>query len=568
MVQAVRSEGVVQTSLFSADGGFDFLGTGATGTADENANAYRADLSVGFGDLFEDARGRLTLYAQRLEAGYSAPGSSALTETDLYGGTFGVPIASSLELTAKADRQVQDDGLRTTIGEVDVAYHIGDWWTLSAGARHDRREDDSLFVPETQDEGERTDGVVELGFDTQASWRAYTFAQATLQRTDDRDENNRAGAGGAYRVNDRLALDGEVSHGDLGTAVKLGTSFQETEDTHRYLTYTLENEEGQSNLPGRRGTLISGARSRLSDSGSAYVEDRYQHAGPSNGLTRSMGVNLAPADRWSVAANWELGTLIDRRTNAETKRRAGGASVGYAFDGLRLSTGIEYRFDETEQLDGSWSDRTTWLFRHNMKFQMTPDVRLIGKLNHSFSDSSEGDFYDGGFTELVGGFAVRPVKHDRLNLLAKYTYFYNVPTTDQVSVEGTSAEFIQKSHIGALDVSYDLTRWWTLGGKYAYRRGEVSLDREDHDFFSNDAHLYILRNDFRFLKSWETSVEGRMLHLPDLDERRTGALLVLYRYFGEHFKVGVGYNFTDYSDDLTDLDYDDHGWFLNLIGTL
>jgi len=32
-------------------------------------------------------------------------------------------------------------------------------------------------------------------------------------------------------------------------------------------------------------------------------------------------------------------------------------------------------------------------------------------------------------------------------------------------------------------------------------------------------------------------------------------------------KVGAGYNFTDFSDDLTDLRYDDKGVFVNLIVT-
>ena len=37
--------------------------------------------------------------------------------------------------------------------------------------------------------------------------------------------------------------------------------------------------------------------------------------------------------------------------------------------------------------------------------------------------------------------------------------------------------------------------------------------------------------------------------------------LPLYRYLGEHFKVGVGYNFAD-------LSYDHQGWFFNIVGTL
>jgi len=168
----------------------------------------------------------------------------------------------------------------------------------------------------------------------------------------------------------------------------------------------------------------------------------------------------------------------------------------------------------------------------------------------------------------VVGYAYRPVKWDRLNALAKYTYFYNVPTTDQVILRNTPVEFIQKSHVAALDLTYDVTENWTVGGKYAYRLGQVATDRNNPQFFDNDAHLVILRNDLRFLKVWEGSVEGRMLELPDLSERRTGALVAIYRYIGDHFKVGVGYNFTDFSDDLTDLNYDHHGVFFNVVGMM
>jgi hypothetical protein len=199
---------------------------------------------------------------------------------------------------------------------------------------------------------------------------------------------------------------------------------------------------------------------------------------------------------------------------------------------------------------------------------MTPDWRMVGKFNHAESDSSLGQVYDGGYTEAVLGYAYRPVRHDRLNALAKYTYFYNVPTTDQVAVANTPVQFIQKSHIAALDVMYDLTARWSVGGKYAYRLGQVSLDREDRQFFDNSAHLYVLRTDLRFWGGWEALLEGRMLDLPDLGERRNGALVALYRHVGKHVKVGAGYNFSEFSDDLTDLNFNHQGVFINLVGSM
>ena len=126
----------------------------------------------------------------------------------------------------------------------------------------------------------------------------------------------------------------------------------------------------------------------------------------------------------------------------------------------------------------------------------------------------------------------------------------------------------EKSHIAAVDVTYDVTTKLTLGAKYAYRLGQVSLDREDPTFFDNNANLYVLRGDYRFLENWEVLVEARLLDMPDLNEQRSGALAAVSRYLGDHLKLGLGYNFTDFSDDLTDLSFDNKGVFLNVTGTL
>ena len=120
--------------------------------------------------------------------------------------------------------------------------------------------------------------------------------------------------------------------------------------------------------------------------------------------------------------------------------------------------------------------------------------------------------------------------NDRLNALAKYTYFFNVPTADQISLQQTAAEFIQKSHVASVDVNYDLTAAWSIGGKYAYRLGEISLDREDPEYFDNSAQLLILRTDLRIREVWEGLVEARTLDLPDVDQtpkRRPGGRLPL-----------------------------------------
>jgi flagellar motor protein MotB len=567
-VQAGRSDGLSGNTLRSTDGGFEFGGIEDWTSEGSDASAYRADLSVGIADYLEGGRGRLTLYAQDLDAGYAAPGTIALTDSRFVGGTFTMPVTTRLEVTAKADRLDQAEGLETSAYELNAGYQVTEKWSVNAGVRNDSREDRSVIVPVTQEEGDRTDAVVQVAFDSQARWRSYGFVQDTVSSSGGREDNGRLGFGGAYRFSERLMVEGEASDGDLGAGGRLGTTYLHSERTNVYFNYALDNERGYNGVNTRRGNLVSGARSRLSDSTSVYLEQRYQHTDAAAGLTHATGISLSPTERWNLGANADIGTIRDRETAAETKRRAGGVRARYGLESFEVSSGIEYRADETEQLDGTLADRTTWLFRNSLRYQLTPDWRVLGTLNHADSDSSRGEFFDGGYTEAVLGYAYRPVRNDRLNALAKYTYFYNVPTTDQVGVYNAPVQFIQKSHIAALDVMYDLTTTWSVGGKYAYRRGEVSLDREDRTFFDNTAQLYVVRTDWRIGGGWELLLEGRMLDMPDLDETRGGALAAVYKRISKHFKVGAGYNFTDFSDDLTDLNFTHRGMFVNVVGVL
>ena len=64
---------------------------------------------------------------------------------------------------------------------------------------------------------------------------------------------------------------------------------------------------------------------------------------------------------------------------------------------------------------------------------------------------------------------------------------------------------------------------------------------------------------------WNFLGEYRWLKVDDGGVRE-GALFGVDRDITKNFRVGIGYNFTDFSDDLTNFDYDHKGWFLNVVG--
>ncbi len=569
--QQAKSEGLVSLPLLSGDGGFEFNSYDPAAFVNAEAEANRADISLSSNELLNFGDSQFTFYVQDVEAGYSAPGLTALADTRNWGGTFSMPIAEKFSLSAKVDNRSQEQGIETEVQEINLVYQLSYHWDVKAGYRTDERIDQSPIIVLTQEQGERKDAILQFGYDSKSTWNAYGFVQDTMSISGDRQENSRTGIGGSYRVSERLRVDAEVSDGDLGEGGRIGTNYLHSDRTSLYLNYALENERTDNGLRsgrGSEGNLVAGVKSRIADSTSVFLEERYQHNDTMTGLTHGTGISFAPTEKWNLGINTDIGTLQDSQTGAETNRVAGGVQIGFGFDKLQLSSGIEYRNDDVEQLDLSSVERSTWLFRNSFKYQVNPASRLLGKLNHSESESSQGVFYDGGFTEAVLGYAYRPIMNDRLNALTKYTYFYNVPTTGQATLQNIAAEFIQKSHIASVDVTYDILERFSVGGKYAYRLGQVSLDRESPEFFDNNATLYVVRGDYRFRKNWEFLLEGRLLNMADLDERRSGALAAVSRYFGDHLKGGVGYNFTDFSSDLTDLSYDHQGFFINITGSM
>ena len=576
-IEAASSEGAGSSALTSNDGGFSYDSINNGFDPDAKSDAFRIEGSALIDELISGGRGTATFFAQQSEAGFSAPGQLTATDLTLFGGRYSTPLTKRTDLDVKIDSREQKQGIKTEALDVSSSYQATDRWRFSGGGRVDTRSDDSLVVPLTQREGDRLDLAAEAHYDSKANWTSYGFLQGTAAVNGNREENNRVGAGGSVRATNRLTLDGELSFGNLGTGAKGGLDYLVSDRTNVYSAYTYENARSDNGVSARRGNWNNGIRSRYTDTTSVYAEERYTHGDVPTGLTHAFGVDYTPDERWNFGGNLEMGVLEDKITSATTDRKALGLNAGYNFGAVVYSAALEYRLDSTESPATTTSDRTTWLMKNNLTYQVDSDWRFLGKANFSKSTSTLGDLFSGNFTEVVMGYGYRPIDNDRLNTLMKYTYFYNVPfgdlsatdpLTGQVVGASNPIDFIQKSHILSFDAIYDLTQRWSIGGKYAYRLGQLAQDRLNPEFFDSRASLYVLRADWHFTHRWDALIEGRMLDTPDAQDKRTGALLGLYRHIGENLKVGVGYNFTDFSDDLTDLSYNSQGVFFNFVGKL
>lgn len=411
-------------------------------------------------------------------------------------------------------------------------------------------------------------------------YQLYWFAQDTITHTGDRPRNDRGGMGVSWQASNRLRLGAEASGGDGGAGGRLSGDYRIDDRSNVYLAYSMESESAETNYRGRQSSLAAGTRYRISDQVSTFEESRWAHTAGSQSLTHAFGVDLAPNDRWTTGLKFETGTLTDV-VAGDLKRNAVGVTAAYKFERIKFATAWEYRVDRGTSLGtvaGTTSspaapgglvetERRTWLTRNTLGYQVDPAWRLISKFNLSHSTSSQGAFYDGDYTEFVLGAAYRPVDNDRWNTLVKYTYFYNLPSPGQVDSLGSTLDYTQKSHVFDIDTTYDVRPWLSVGGKYGIRLGELRASKTDGDWFSSQADLVVLRADFHWVHEWDALVEARRLRAREAGDARSGFLVGVYRHVADHAKIGIGYNFTNFSDNLTDLSYRSRGWFLNAIST-
>jgi len=566
--EVARSSGSGSGANVSTTGGFGFNSATAAGG---NATAKRIDASVDLAEVVDGGRGTVGAYWQDKERGFSGPGQIAYNGEAVRqeGLRANVPIGKADEVGVKADVRDADSQDNRNV-EVVWKHRMGDDWAVSLGVRHDERNTRIANAsPILSQNGGRTDAIARADYQPlkeggkpgeKEDWSTYGFVQGTAERTGNREANNRAGLGAGWQVNDRFRINAEASDGNLGVGGRLGADYRISDRSNAYLNYVMETENPNYAYRGRTGTWVSGSEYRVSDGMRLYGENRITNGSGPQSLTQAFGVDLAPNDRWNYGAKFETGTISDPLAG-DLKRNAIGFSVGYKEGKTKYAGNLEFRNEESN-LSGT---RHTWLMRNTLGHQYDAAWRLIGKLNVSRSSNTQGAFFDGNYHELVLGAAYRPVDNDRWNTLVKYTNYYNLPSPGQITATGTVADYSQKSQVFSIDTIYDIRPWLSLGAKYGLRIGDVRDNRVGGDWYSSHADLLVLRADWHFVKEWDAVAEVRDLRSREAKDARAGALLAIYRHVGENVKMGVGYNFTTYSDDLTDLSFRSRGWFMNAV---
>ncbi len=563
--EIAQSKGRGVGQAFSTDGGLTFVDETVAGSFNEKALAYRMRGKADLGELTGGAlSGGLDGYYEFREAGFSALDGEALNDVQTFGASAYVDISAETRLRIALEGKRVESKSENLRARAEFETEVAENLTLLAGVTWTRFDEPSR----KHYNGDSVDVGARLTYKVDEDTSVYVFGQATVAKKGDRLANNRIGAGVETQLTERLSVGGEVSYGTTGVGAAITLNYEKDADTSYYAGYKLDPDrdllqESATSLIGTdNGVLTAGANVRLNEWTTAFTESNADFFGRSRKLSQIYGLTFTPDEVWSVSLGMAIGTISDPYSS-DFDRQAFTARLGYATDVVKISLNGEVRFEDSAD---DTRDRTTWLFQADGSVKTSDNWRLIGHLDALFSNSDQSDILDGEYLEASIGAAYRPVDNDRLNLLFRYTYLYDLPGAQQVNADGNILGPAQKSHILSVDASYDINEWLTIGGKYGYRSGYVSATRDPALFAASSAHLGIIRADVAVINNWDILVEGRVLHAVEAEQTEFGFLAAVYRHFGDNMKVGVGYNFGTFSDDLADLTYDDGGVFLNVIG--
>jgi len=348
-----------------------------------------------------------------------------------------------------------------------------------------------------------------------------------------------------------------------GTGARVLAEYDDGEGNTSYLGYELDagrELDGTTLVGTDLGRYVLGGTRSVSDEVTMFGENIYDAFGRYRSFSSAYGVTYTPSDIWSTTIAFELGTVEDDADN-DFDRTAFSVAMRRQTEDLTLSGRVEYRVEEGLR-SGAVLNTETILVAANADYTISEDAHVVANLNLADTQTTESSLLNGEYADFSVGYAYRPTRNDRLNVLARYRYLHDMygQRVDDADEDGPR----QRSHVVSVDASYDLNAAWTLGGKIGYRLSETAAD-EASPFVDNDAMLTALSLRYHQVHNWDLLLEVRNFQTIQAGTNETAALAAAYRHLGNNLKVGLGYNFGSFSDDLTDLEYDDEGIFLNLI---
>ena len=363
-------------------------------------------------------------------------------------------------------------------------------------------------------------------------------------------------------LRDSLALAGDYTKtvfnsGQIGDTVSLSTAAKLDEKTDVHGTYSLVT----SGPEGEVSSFVYGSKKKLTDKLDLASDRSYASSDQEKVSYNIYKLSGEINEHWASQGAYERG-IVQNYNGTQNMRNAISLGLGFVDRdkksgraNLKNSAKIELRFDDGQE------NQRQYLFDNVTEGKINQETTLFTKINLSQSKNTSTDSSMAQYKEFSFGAAHRPINLDRLNLLTKYTYLDEDAPASQNDISDILKE---RSHVFAVEGIYELTDKWQIVNKLAYKIGKEMVS--GFGFTKTETWLAIARFNYNFYKQWQVGAEYRALGQTQAKDRKNGALVELAYRLDDFAQLGVGYNFTEFNDNLTHLDYTAQGPFIRVTG--
>jgi uncharacterized repeat protein (TIGR01451 family) len=391
---------------------------------------------------------------------------------------------------------------------------------------------------------------VRVGYELFSWLHPYIRGQITVNGP----SNDQATIGSAVKIWDKGELDLSYTKGTIGDSALLGLTTRYGEDADAYTNI----ETGNNLQLGRYVKTSYGQTTYTKEGDKIYCVTDYSTYREQFAEGNIIGYDKKINDIMTLGLTYERAHINNRRIAID--RDSGSACISYFnedfFEGIKGFHKLELRYDK-----GS-TETHQWLTQNDILLKATKGLNLSGRANWGWTDNYTEDLDLAQFYEIGPGFSYRPPLWDKLNVLGKYSYIMDIGPQSQTDFIGTNESI---KNVYSLEGVYDICRFLSVVGKAVYRA--MSEKVGPRDWVDSDTYLYLGRFNFHVTKKWDIALEYRTLANKQIEDNKSGWLIEVDRDITDYIRFGVGYNFTDYDDDLRDEDnWDAKGWFAKVVG--
>lgn len=542
---------------FSSSGGLNFQEI--NGILDENepnegkGKAYNISGLISLNELNKNINENsvVEFWYSKKDSGFAVESlTDGIDETE-YG------LISNFNINSKTNFEIQYNYLKEDQEEESygafVNYLLTKKLKLELGVTRDISDNDSLDNSK-EEFSENNSSTINILTKAQYTFNERLSGYVGINKNDiEKEDDYSVLLGADMMVTEKLLVGLEAEKGKDENEFLGKISYSPFKNYETYL-----NLEKSISIDDENKGIVFGQKTLLNEKYEIFQENRLESSDGDEEANEAYGLGINIKENLKLSFVYEKSQLTS--SEDDTKRNSISMEVDYRD---RTKMKMNSRLEYTEEKNKN-EKITEWLTSNNFQYKLNKELTIANRIDLGIGFNKTEDQVVRKLVDVTFGLAYRPIWNDRFNFLGKYSFVYD--KNDNTKEKYDFDNLNERMSIFSIDGIYSITKKLDVGAKYAFKISEMKAAADESDWYSTKTSLYGVSAEYKFYKNISLETEYHWLVSKENNEVKSGAIVGLNTMVNDNLKVGVGYNFTKFSDNLKYENYNAQGFFINITG--